>query len=161
MIASDWVEGLVVVGDQGALVSRTDLPVPPAPGGQRQQPLRHPDPDPGQGAAAVLLQPELTLEGLDGALDPLPEAAQRAVPAWLVSAVGSQQPGAIAGDELVELAAGEALVGQDDQPRPQPGALVVQQRRHDLPVAQLRAGQAPSDRQPLPGGQPYSGKPQK
>ena len=46
-----------------------------------------------------------------------------------VSAVGSQQPGAIAGDELVELAAGQALVAQDDHARAQDvlaGGLVQQ-----------------------------------
>ena len=43
MIASDWVAvASVVVGDQGALVGRADLPVPPDPGGQGEQPLRHP-----------------------------------------------------------------------------------------------------------------------
>src|SRR5919204_3426765 len=49
MIASDWVVGdLVVVGDQGALVGDTDLPVPPDGRGQGQQPLGDPDPAPGQ-----------------------------------------------------------------------------------------------------------------
>jgi hypothetical protein len=73
----------------------------------------------------VLFQPELTLEGLKGALNPLPEAAQRAVPAWLISAVGTQQARPIGGDQLLEVAAGEALIAQDDQPGAQPSTLVV------------------------------------
>src|SRR4029450_1119037 len=101
MIASDWVVGLVVVGDQGALVGCADLPVPPDPGGQGQQPLADPDPDPSQGPAAVLFQTQLTLKSLEGALDPLPEAAQRPLPVWLVGAVGTQQPGAVLSNELV------------------------------------------------------------
>jgi hypothetical protein len=49
MIASDWVVmGSVVVGDQGALVGRADLPIPPDRRGQGEQPLGDPDPDPGQ-----------------------------------------------------------------------------------------------------------------
>src|SRR5512132_3495924 len=88
MIASDWVVGSVVVGDQGALVGCTDLPVPPDPTGQGEQPLRDPDPDAGQGAAAVPFQPKLALEGLEGALDPLADTAQRPNPAGLVRAVG-------------------------------------------------------------------------
>src|SRR6266508_6833509 len=115
MIASDWVVGSVVVGDQGALLGGAGLPIPPDRGGQRQQPLGDADVDAGKGAAAVAFQPELVLEGVEGALDPLPDPAQRAVPARLVGAVGAQQPGAVAGDELLEVAAGEALVAQQEQ----------------------------------------------
>jgi hypothetical protein len=65
MIASDWVDGfLVVVGDQGALVGRVDFPVPPDRGGQGEQPLADPAPDPGQGAAAVPFQPKLDFKGV-------------------------------------------------------------------------------------------------
>src|SRR5215207_4513238 len=79
MIASDWLAdgASVVVADQRALVGRADLPVPPDRGGQGQQSLGDSDPDPGKGTAAVAFQPELALEGLEGVLDPLPEAAQR------------------------------------------------------------------------------------
>jgi hypothetical protein len=139
----------MVVGDQGALVGRTDLPVPPDPGGQRQQPLGDPDPDSGQGAAAVLFQPELAFEGLEGALDPLPQAAQRSQPTRLIGAVGSQQPGAVVGDELVEPATGKALFAHVDQSPAQPGALMVQQGRDDLALTQFGAGQAPGDREPV------------
>src|SRR4029453_3950250 len=149
MIASDWVVvASVVVGDQGALVGRADLPVPPDRRGQSEQAFRDPDNHAGHGAAAVAFQPKLVFEGVKGALDPLPPAAQRAMPAWFVGAVRSQQHRAIAGHELLELAAGEPLVGQDDQPRPQPVALVVQQRGDHLALAQLGAGQTPRPPEP-------------
>jgi hypothetical protein len=150
----------VVVGDQGALVGGTDLPVPPDAGGQGQQSLGDSDPDSGQGPAAVLFQAELTLEGLEGALDPLPELAQGALPGWLISAVGSQQPGPVGGDHLVELAAGEALIGQDDQARTQSSALVVQQGGHDLTLAQLGGGQDQATGSPSGPARTYSRKPQ-
>src|ERR687898_87203 len=143
MIASDRVVGdLVVVGDQGALVGDTDLPVPPDGRGQGQQPLGDPDPDPGQGAAAVAFQAKLVFEGVEGALDPLAPAAQRPMPVWLIGTIGTQQDRTVGGDQLLEVPTGEALVGHDDQPRPQPGALVVQQSRDHLPFAQLGGGQA-------------------
>src|SRR5512132_3108089 len=124
MIASDWVVGSVVVGDQGALVGCTDLPVPPDPTGQGEQPLRDPDPDAGQGAAAVPFQPKLALEGLEGALDPLADTAQRPNPPGLVRAVGAQQHRAVPGDDLLELPPREPLVADQEQPRTQPATLV-------------------------------------
>jgi hypothetical protein len=151
----------VVVGDQGTLVGRADLPVPPDRGGQGEQPLPDPDPDPGQRPSPMALQPELVFEGVEGALDPLPPTAQRAVPAGLVSTVGTQQDRAITSDQLLEVLAGKALVGQDDQPRPQPTALVVQQGRDHLAFAQLGAGQAPGHRQPSGAASTSSRKPQK
>ena len=96
----------MVVGDQGALVGRVDLPVPADPGGQGEQTLGDPDPDPGQGAAAMALQPELVFEGVEGALDPRPPTAQRAVPVGLVGAVGTQQRGATTSDQLLEVLTG-------------------------------------------------------
>src|SRR6266540_1278556 len=145
MIASNWVVGSVVVGDQGALVGRAGLPVPPDPSSQGEQPLRDPDPDPLRGAAAVMFQAELAIEGAEGALDPLADAPQRPNPALLVGPVGAQQPRHVLADELVELAAGEALVADQQQAWAQPGTLVVEQGRHDLTLAQLGAGQAPGD----------------
>jgi hypothetical protein len=50
------------------------------------------------------------------------------------------------GDDLVEPATSEPFVGQDDQPRAQPTALVVQQGRDDLALTQFGAGQAPDNR---------------
>src|SRR5215216_2523009 len=117
MIASDWVEGIsVVVGDQGTLVGGADLPVPPDRRGQGEQALGDPDPDTGQGPAAVAFQPQLVFEGVKGALDPLAPATQRPQPMRLISPVGAQQDRAIAADQLLELPAGEALVTHDAQP---------------------------------------------
>src|SRR5215216_3940570 len=137
MIASDWVVGSVVVGDQGALVGCADLPVPPDPGGQGKQPLRDPDPHPLRRPAAVLFQSKLALEGVEGALDPLADTPQGPMPAWLVGPVGAQQPRTIAGDELFEVAAGEALVADQQQPRTQAATLVIEQGGDHLALAQL------------------------
>src|SRR4029450_6974653 len=154
MIASDWVVvASVVVGDQGALVGGGGLPVPPERRGQSEQALRDPDNHAGQGAAAVAFQPKLVFEGVEGALDPLPPAAQRAMPAWFVGAVRSQQHRAIAGNELLELAAGEPLVRQDDQPPPQPVALAVQPPGG---WPDPRASGAPQDRPGHTAGTPRS-----
>src|SRR5919201_4475434 len=121
MIASDWAgEVLVVVGDQGALVGRADLPVPPDRAGPGEQPLGAADVDAGQGTAAVAFQAKLVLEGVEGALDPLPDPAQRPHPAGLVGAVRSQQPRAVLGDQPFEVATSKVLVDQDEQARPQP-----------------------------------------
>ena len=51
----------MVVGDQGALVGRADLPVPRDRRGQGEQALRDPDHHSGQGAAAVAFQPSWSL----------------------------------------------------------------------------------------------------
>ena len=83
------------------------------------------------------------------------------MPAWLISPVGSQQPGAVVGDELVELAAGKALVAQDDQARTQPSALVVQQGGHDLALTQFGAGQHHAIGSPSGAARTYSRNPQK
>jgi len=162
MIASESVdESSMVVGDQGSLVGCAELPVPPDRCGQGQQPLGDPDMDTGQGAAAVAFQPQLVFEGVEGALDPLTPATQRPVPARLISTVGTQQHRAMGGDQLLEVAAGEAFVGHDDQPWPQPAALVVQHGRDHLALAQLGSGQAPSHRESVRGGQHIQPEPQK
>src|SRR5215217_6957507 len=67
---SDWVVGLVLVGDQGALVGCADLPVPPDPGGQRAG-VGRPGHPPRQGAAAVAFQPKLVFEGVVDARESL------------------------------------------------------------------------------------------
>src|SRR5215210_2846454 len=122
MIASDWVAGSVVVGDQGTLGWRVDDPVPPDARSQGEQALADADDHPCLGSPAMAFQAELVFERVEQALDPLTDPAQRPEPAWLVFAVGPQQPGAIAGDELFQLAAGKALVANHQQPRAQPVA---------------------------------------
>src|SRR4029450_4554503 len=99
MIASDWADGVsVVVGDEGALVGRAGLPVPPDRRGEGEQALGDPDAPPPQGPAPVACQAELVLEGVEGALDPLAPATQRPMPARLIGTVGAQQDRTIAGD---------------------------------------------------------------
>src|SRR5215212_4760930 len=78
----------MVVGDQAALVVDAELPVEPDPGGQGEQPLGDPDPQPLRGVGAMAFQPELVFAGVEGALDPLAEATQRPEPVRLVTAVG-------------------------------------------------------------------------
>src|SRR4029450_5757134 len=143
MIASDWVVGIsVVVGEQGPLVRGAGLPVPPDRGGQGQQPLGDTDGDAGPGSSPGAFQPELVFEGVEGALDPLAPATQRAQPVGLVGTVGAQQGRAVGGDQLLELPAGEPLVAQDEQSWPQPGALVVQHGGDHLALAQPGTWQA-------------------
>ena len=110
MSDSDWmVGGLVVIGEQGALIGDPELPVEPDDRGQGQQPLTDADIVPAQGAARVLFQAELVLEGVEGALNPLAHAAKRPEPARLVLTVGADQPRAQLAEVVVEVAAGEPL----------------------------------------------------
>src|SRR5918995_4368802 len=155
MIDSDWAGGSVVKGQQGPLGSDAELPVEPDRGGQGQQSLADADKDPAQGAAAMLFQPELVLEGVDDRLDPLAHPAQRPEPGWLILAVGADQEGAQPSDVAFELGPGQALVGQDDRAGRQ-GLLaggVVQQHLGDLAFAKGGAGQAPADRQAVGRGE--------
>ena len=71
------------------------------------------------------------------------------MPARLISAVWAHQHRAVGGDQLGELPAGEPLVSQDDQPRPQPATLMVQHGRDHLPLAERGGGQAPGHPQPV------------
>ena len=80
------------------------------------------------------------------------------MPAWLVGPVGAQQPRTIAGDELFEVAAGEALVADQQQPRTQAATLVIEQGGDHLALAQLGAGQTPCDRQAVRGGKHLQAK---
>src|SRR5262245_5994655 len=103
MIDSVWMgDGSVVEGQQGALVPDAELPVEPDPGGQGEQPLRHPNEHPTRGAAAVAFQAELVFEGVDDRLDPLAHPAQRPEPGRLVLAVGTDQMRAQRSDMAAE-----------------------------------------------------------
>jgi hypothetical protein len=79
----------MVVDDQGALWGWPVCQFARSRRPGSQQPLGHPDIDAGQGAAAVPFQSELVFEGVEGALDPPADAAQRAVPAGLIGPVGA------------------------------------------------------------------------
>src|SRR6266550_1539080 len=127
--------GSVVVRDKRADDRCAGGPVVPDAHGHGQQPLG----DTGEYAlgcaAAVAFEVELALEGVVDRLDPLPDPADRPVPGRLVLAVGADQvqPEA-ARDQVLELAAGKALVADEDQPGPQRAGAsgAVQQLARDL-----------------------------
>src|SRR5919202_677 len=150
MIDSDWLGGMsVVVGDQRARGRGPQLPVEPDGCSQGQQPLSDPDLNPGRGAAAVLLQAQLALEGVDDALDPLANRPQTPETGWLIAAVGPHQQRPKVGHMPVHLGAGQSLVHDEDLPGSQ--AAAVQQGLGDLAFAELGAGQAPGDRAAISG----------
>src|SRR5499427_412197 len=104
----------MVVGNQGTLLGGTDLPVPPDPGAERQQPLGDSRHNPGRGTAAVLFERELSFEGVDDALDPLADRAQGAVASRLILAIGTEQSGSQLRHSRLQEAVGEAFVADDD-----------------------------------------------
>jgi hypothetical protein len=100
----------------------------------------------------VLFEGELTLEGVDDGLDPLAAAGEAAEPGGFVLAVGADQVRALViGDEGFEVAAGEALVAEDDLPGADQVMIAFQQLGHHFALAQPGARQAPDDRH-APGG---------
>src|SRR5690349_5427111 len=69
------------------------------------------------GAAAVAFEVELAFEGVVDRFDPLADPADRSVAGRLVAAVRADQVQPVAGGEQVlELAPGEALVADEGQP---------------------------------------------
>src|SRR5215211_1744435 len=90
----------------------TDRFVVPEACGEGEQSLRDAGHDSAERACSVPLERELLLERLEDRLDPLAGAAERAEAGLLVLAVGAHQHAAVVGDELLELAASEALVGE-------------------------------------------------
>src|SRR3982751_6556551 len=71
-------KGSVVVGDQGSHDRLAGVPVVPDRGGQGEDALQDPDGDAGDGAAAVLFEVELALEGLVDRFDALPYGTEQA-----------------------------------------------------------------------------------
>src|SRR5215472_11708710 len=104
----------VVVGNKRTLLGGADLPVPPDPGPERQQPLSDPRDNSGRGTPAVLFERELSLGGVDDALDPLMDLAQGAIANRLVLAIGTEQSGPQLGHSCLQEAVGEAFVADDD-----------------------------------------------
>src|SRR5829696_4623682 len=151
----------MVVGDQAALVVDAELPVEPDPGGQGEQPLGDPDPQPLRSVGAMAFQPELVVEGVEGALDPLAEAAQRPEPVRLVTAVGPDQHRAELAELLGEGPAGQALVGGDDYPLAQQPVVAgqPQQLGRDLALPQPRGGKSPGHRHAVRSANRYSLRP--
>jgi hypothetical protein len=100
------------VGIGGEVASwLADVVVVDESGGDGEQPERDTDADSCDGAAAVAFERELALAGPEHGLDPLADGTERAGAAIFITAVGAQKAGAEAGQMLLELLAGEALVG--------------------------------------------------
>src|SRR5512133_1624572 len=109
--------GSVVIGDQRPLDGFGGGPVVPDGGCQGEQPLGDAGVDAFGGAAAVPFEVELAFEGVVDRFDPLADPADRAVAGRLVAAVGPDQVQAVpAGDQVLELLPGQALVADQDQP---------------------------------------------
>src|SRR5919109_2277298 len=85
MSDSDWMGMVsVVVGGEVAAGLANPAVLDPQHRGQGEQALGDADEDTRRGPPTVLLQPELVLERVDHALNPLADPAKRPVPAWLV-----------------------------------------------------------------------------
>jgi hypothetical protein len=105
---------LVAIGAE-APARLTDLGVMPKPGGEGEEP----QPDAGaqarECAGAVALEAELSLAGPKDRFDPLAHAPERSELERLVLAIGTKELGSAIGHPALELGAGEALVGDDDE----------------------------------------------
>src|SRR4051794_29459402 len=115
MIDSEFWESVVVVDE--ASVPVADELVVANGGGQGEQATRDAGHEAGHGVRAVAFEGELALEAVDDRFDPLAHGTEFAEAAWLVLAIGPQQPAAHLLDHGLELAAGEALIGEDRAPR--------------------------------------------
>src|SRR5215469_5061904 len=131
----------VVVGNRGTLLRGVDLPVPPDAGSKSQQPLGDPRHDASRGTAAMLFERELPFEGVDDALDPLPDRAQGAVASRLILPIGTEQSGSQLSHSRLQEAVGEALVADDDLAFLQRAS--IEERLRHLGFSQLGVSQTP------------------
>lgn len=142
----------MVIGGEVAAWAAESL-VEPERCGQGEQALGDPDPDPGHSPAAVLLQAELTLEGVDDALNALADRAQVAVTGGLVAAVRPLEAGAQITDLAVERGPGKAFVPNDGRAGQQGRRGVLEQLGRDLTLTKAWGGQAPADRHTVRSGE--------
>ena len=91
-----------------------EQPAVPDAGGEGKYALADPGPDACRNVAAVILERQLALGGLIDRLDPLADAPELAEARGLVLAVRADERGVKGGDDLLELLAGEAFVGDDN-----------------------------------------------
>src|SRR5947208_11589974 len=109
--------GSVVVGSQRSLDGFGGGPVVPDSCCHGEQPLGDAGVEAFGGAAAVAFEVQLAFEGVVDRLDPLADPADGPVPGCLVAAVGADQGHPEAGgDQVLEVAPGEALVPDEGQP---------------------------------------------
>src|SRR6266487_6116763 len=104
-------QSVAVGGEVAAGV--TDVVVVPQAGGEGEQAQRDAGADAGQCSPAVGFEGELALAGPKDGLDPLAHRYERAVASRLILAVGPEEVRAERGHGVLELIAGEALVGHD------------------------------------------------
>src|SRR5262245_12246456 len=143
------IDSLVVVGDQAAAWG-VDYPVVEDCCGEGEQSSGDGADEAGECAAAVALERELVFERVEAGFDPLTDATEGAEAGRLVSAVGAQELGAEGGDLLLELAAGEAFVGNHGLAGLE-GTL--EQLGGDNPFGRVRWGELEADRQPVRGAE--------
>src|SRR5918994_6935158 len=101
---------LVTVGSEVAAWV-ADLVVVPEGGREGEQPESDARAEAGQGACSVALEPELSLAGCEHRLDPLADRSERPEAGRLVFAGRAQKARPAVCHERLELAPGEALVG--------------------------------------------------
>ncbi|MFN2471308.1 MAG: hypothetical protein ABR583_10060, partial [Gaiellaceae bacterium] len=85
---------------------------------------------PAGGAGEVLFEPELVFEALHDRLDPLADGSDRRARPFVLRSAGAQEGGAERGYGLLELGAGEALVGDHELAFDR---LALEQAEHRLP----------------------------
>src|SRR5215210_9210579 len=96
------VDALSAVGGEGAGGLAGEVVVPDA-GGEGEQSEADAGAEAGEGAGAVAFEAELAFAGLKGRFDPLADAAEAAVAARFVFAIGSEEGGAVLGHQGLEL----------------------------------------------------------
>ena len=94
----------------------------------------------------MFFEAELTFEGVEDRLYPLPDPSDLAEPAGFVLAVRTDQVRAeVVGDERFEVFAGEALVSDDDLVGVDQVVVAFEERLGDFAFADLGVGEAPDD----------------
>ena len=111
----------------------------------------------GHRARAVAFEGDLAFERVEDALDPLAHRAQRAVPGGPVAAIGTDQPGAVACDELLECLPGVALVGEDEVAG---GRDPFEDLGGGFALVDVSGDQFKADRHPVRGADQHELKPQ-
>ena len=136
---SESYRSLGVLGDERAFGSGSGTPVVPDRGGEGEEADADPGVNAGDGAAAVLLGGELALQGVEHGLDPLPDPGQVPVALRLVAAVRAEDVRVeFVADEGFELAAGEALVADQDLAGADLGPVVVEELGQGCAFPDLR-----------------------
>src|SRR6266702_1337874 len=145
VIADEVTSGLV------GLACFPEQPAVPHAGGEGEHALADARPYAFGDVAAVVLEGELALGGVVDRLNPLADGAELAQTRLLVLAVGADERGIQGGDDLLELRAREAPVGDDDLPAGEQAlaACALEHRRGDLPLTLVRRRQAEADGHPV------------